>query len=569
MADREKEKWLDLSDAFFRQGDFQGMRACARELLEQEEDDLDGRALLAQASFYLGDEEMARDIVSEVEAADGVHLRALLVEGELYAGDFLLFQELAVLEKLISLVEELPADSLRKSDCLIWERALCLLADAYQLAGKPEKAAEAMFGLSRLVEEPLRKADFYSKGLFLTNYRLMPADRSLTLHKGYNAFFRAKVTFPHESVRAKKYLRIGYISPDFRLHAAGYFLAPFLQEYDKDHFAVFVYQWGKSDAVTQRFKRFAVSWRDISALAPQDAARQIYDDRIDILVDLSGHTQGSCLPVLACRPAPVQVSGIGYMNTTGLQEVDYFLSDVHCQPKDEMARGFTEKVLRLPQSHLCYAPKVLRPLPVPAAIAPCLENGWVTFGCFNNFSKVSRQTLLLWRAILEQVPTARLVLKSKTCSIPAGREMIRHRLAALSMDSQRIELRPYSPDYLEQYQDIDVALDTLPYNGGLTTCEALYMGVPVVTLRGRSHGARFGASLLENAGVAELIAESEMEYVKKAVQLAASPEILQRFHEGLRQEMERSALMDGQRYMKDMETAYQQIWQAAVEKSGQ
>ena len=286
-------------------------------------------------------------------------------------------------------------------------------------------------------------------------------------------------------------------------------------------------------------------------------------------MDLSGHTQGSCLPVLACRPAPVQVSGIGYMNTTGLQEVDYFLSDVHCQPKDEMARGFTEKVLRLPQSHLCYAPKVLRPLPVPAAIAPCLENGWVTFGCFNNFSKVSRQTLLLWRAILEQVPTARLVLKSKTCSIPAGREMIRHRLAALSMDSQRIELRPYSPDYLEQYQDIDVALDTLPYNGGLTTCEALYMGVPVVTLRGRSHGARFGASLLENAGVAELLAESEMEYVKKAVQLAASPEILQRFHEGLRQEMERSALMDGQRYMKDMETAYQQIWQAAVEKSGQ
>ena len=161
---------------------------------------------------------------------------------------------------------------------------------------------------------------------------------------------------------------------------------------------------------------------------------------------------------------------------------------------------------------------------------------------------------------------ARLVLKAKTCSIPAGQQYIRERLAALSIDAARVELRPYSPDYLEQYRDIDVALDTLPYNGGLTTCEALYMGVPVVTLRGRSHGSRFGASLLENAGVAELIAESEMEYVKKAVQLATSPEILQQFHAGLREELLRSPLMDGRRYMQDIEAAYRKMWQAAVQK---
>lgn len=566
LRDSEQAKWLDLADGFFRQGDFQAMRACAREILEREPADLDGRALLAQASFYLGDETAARELAGEVQAEDSRHLRALLVEGELYAGDFLLVQEIAVLERLTALAGELPADVLRGCDYLVWVRALCLLADAYELAGKPKKAAEAMFEISRLVTEPLSKADFYSKGLFLTNYRVMPVDRSLALHKGYNAFFRAKVTFPHEPAQAKRHLRIGYISPDFRLHAVVYFLLPFLRDYNKKEFEVFVYQRGKSDSVTQRLKRFAVCWRDVAELSPQEAARQIYADKIDILVDLSGHTQDSCLPVLACRPAPVQVSGIGYMNTTGLREVDYFLSDVHCQPAAEPTRGFTEKVVRLPKSHLCYGPEAIRSMPEPGREAPCLQNGYVTFGCFNTFSKVSRQTLLLWRAVLEQVPTARLVLKAKTCSIPAGQQYIRERLAALSIDAARVELRPYSPDYLEQYRDIDVALDTLPYNGGLTTCEALYMGVPVVTLRGRSHGSRFGASLLENAGVAELIAESEMEYVKKAVQLATSPEILQQFHAGLRKELLRSPLMDGRRYMQDIEAAYRKMWQAAVQK---
>lgn len=566
MRDSEQEKWLDLADGFFRQGDFRAMRACAREILEQSAENLDGRALLAQASLYMGEEKAARELIEQTSSEDSRNLRVLLIEGELYGADFLLPQEMAVLERLAGLAEEQSAEGLRRSDVMVWIRALCLLADAYQLAGLPEKARDTMFELSRLSAEPLQKADFYSKGLFLANYRPMPADRSQALHRGYNAFFRAKVTFPHEPAREKRHLRIGYISPDFRLHAVVYFLVPFLRDYNKKEFEVFVYQRGRSDGVTQRLKRFAACWRDVSELPPQEAARQIYDDKIDILVDLSGHTQDSCLPVLASRPAAVQVSGIGYMNTTGLREVDYFLSDVHCQPVEEPARGFTERVLRLPRSHLCYLPEVIRPLPEAGLEAPCRKNSRVTFGCFNNFSKISRETLLLWRAILEQVPTARLVLKSKTCSIPAGRKFIQERLAELSIDASRVELRPYSPDYLEQYRDIDIALDTMPYNGGLTTCEALYMGVPVVALRGRSHGTRFGASLLENAGVPELVAESEMEYVKKAVQLASSPDILQQFHAGLRDELRRSPLMDGRRYMRDVEAAYWKIWRAAVQK---
>ena len=290
--------------------------------------------------------------------------------------------------------------------------------------------------------------------------------------------------------------------------------------------------------MTQRLKRFAACWRDVSELPPQEAARQIYDDKIDILVDFSGHTQDSCLPVLASRPATVQVSGIGYMNTTGLREVDYFLSDVHCQPVEEPARGFTERVLRLPRSHLCYLPEVIRPLPEAGLEAPCRKNGRVTFGCFNNFSKISRETLLLWRAILEQVPTARLVLKSKTCSIPAGRKFIRERLAELSIDASRVELRPYSPDYLEQYRDIDIALDTMPYNGGLTTCEALYMGVPVVSLRGRSHVSRTEAletanSLLDRVGLAdkaqaypEQLSGGQQQRVAIARALAMKPKVM-------------------------------------------
>jgi predicted O-linked N-acetylglucosamine transferase (SPINDLY family) len=287
----------------------------------------------------------------------------------------------------------------------------------------------------------------------------------------------------------------------------------------------------------------------------------IAEDQIDILVDLSGHSNDNCMPIMALRPAPVQVAGIGYMNTTGLSTVDYFLSDEVCLPYGDMAeQGFTEKILRLPHSHLCYVPGAVREIPPAGTEAPCLKNGFITFGSFNNLAKVTDETLLLWRGILEQVHSSKLVLKGKICSIDSGRAILRDRLKRLSFDLARVEMRPYSPDYMEQYRDIDIALDTMQYNGGLTTCEALFMGVPVVSLRGRRHGSRFGASILVNAGVKELVVENDINYVRRAVQLGNSPELIGAYHSGLRANLLKSPLMDVKNYMQELESGYCAIW---------
>ena len=252
------------------------------------------------------------------------------------------------------------------------------------------------------------------------------------------------------------------------------------------------------------------------------------------------------------------MTAIGYMATTGLRAVDYFLSDIYCSPWDMGARGFSEKVLRMPHSHLCYAP-VLRDMPKSGGEAPFVKNGCITFGSFNNFTKVSDDMLALWRGVLERMKGARLVVKSKICSIAAGRKIVKERLQRFGIPLAQVELRPYSPDYLEQYADIDIALDTFPYTGGVTTCEALYMGVPVITKAGGTHGSRFSTSILENAGLSQLVARGDMEYVRKAVELADSPDILRRLHRDLRAHVEASPLMDAKGYMKDLEDIYREI----------
>ncbi len=556
MENQERNRWIDLADSFYAQGDFRGMRACAREILELDSEDGEGLAILAQALLFLGEKEHAREILEKLEAGGRENYRLLLAEGELYASEFLLQQEYLVLEELEQKLSLRHMEELSSADIRVLERARCLLADAYQLGAMPEKAMDILFRLSEMPLSTEKKASYYSKALFMTNYRKMPVNKSRELHEAFGAFFSNTVKFSHGKMAKGKKLRIGYISPDFRLHAAAYFFTPLLRDYDREHFEVFVYMAGRSDEVTRRFKAFSVCWRDISNMAEIQAAEIIYNDRIDILVDLSGHTQNSCLPVLAHRPAPIQISGIGYMNTTGLSAVDYFLSDKIAMPPGETPAGFTEKILRLEHSHLCYQPETVRKMPETGRIPPSEKNGYITFGSFNNFSKVSKETLLLWREILEHVPDSKMIIKGKICSIPAGREILSQRLERIGIDMDRIELRPYSPDYLEQYRDVDIALDTMPYTGGLTTCEALYMGVPVITLAGRTHGERFGSSILTNAGLGELVAASEMEYVNKVCRLAESRDLLRKLHGGLRETLRESRLMDSCGYMRELEQAY-------------
>ena len=696
----DKENWIGIANRFANQGDFRGMRASAKEILQIVPEDADAYAIMAEASFYMDEREQAKEYMARAEEREPGNLRARLVRAAFFSADFALEEEIKELLSIVQATEKVAESLWTQSLRYVRFKALAWLSDAWLLAAEPEFAMNTLLAASDMLTGE-EAAECYSKALFCSNYRTRTPAESLRLHRGYEKFFEGvKICHPYRAETAEtgalqpkatlsvgeamaaagaeadherrgaalvaqqakqereplsrlaqkalpkpqnedslrlwaweeranqrrmeeeqeyeafkkeleeerrskerrearaaslfgggarlspslaqrtqmavrvqptappmekrrtrtfsRKLRIGYISPDFRLHAAAYFFMPLVRDFDAASFEVTCYARGKRDRVTSLFRQKGVRWKDISRLSARDAARLIERDGIDILVDLAGHTQGSGLPVLARRPAPVQLTAIGYMATTGLRAVDYFLSDIYCSPWDMGARGFSEKVLRMPHSHLCYAP-VLRDMPKSGGEAPFVRNGCITFGSFNNFSKVSDDMLALWRGVLERMKGARLVVKSKICSIAAGRKIVKERLQRFGIPLAQVELRPYSPDYLEQYADIDIALDTFPYTGGVTTCEALYMGVPVITKAGGTHGSRFSTSILENAGLSQLVARGDMEYVRKAVELADSPDILRRLHRDLRAHVEASPLMDAKGYMKDLEDIYREI----------
>jgi len=289
----------------------------------------------------------------------------------------------------------------------------------------------------------------------------------------------------------------------------------------------------------------------------------VRSDEIDILVDLAGHTQNNCLPVLAYKPAPVQVTGIGYFNTTGLPTIDYMLSDVHVDPIGTTEPSFTEKMIRLPHSHFCYV--LPEELP-PVAPLPMERSSFVTFGSFNNFNKVTDEVLRLWKEVLDAVPRSRLLVKSKLFASAEGRERAAERFARCGIPAECVEMRGFTRGHLAEYGDMDIALDTFPYTGGITTCEALAMGIPVVTLRGEIHGARFGESLLINANLPELIAKDPADYVQIARTLASSPETLCALRMNLRAILGRAPLTDAPLYVRAVEDAYAEIWEKFVHK---
>ena len=568
-AAEEKINWLRLATKFSDDGDLKGMRACAKEVDRLMAGDIDATAVNAEVALYSGRIDEAEELAGKVLRIQPRHPRARMVLAGLAALEFRLDDEIPLLADLIEeltykakvLGEEDPSYAIYHQ---MLKRARGWLADALYLAGEAKGAAHELLMSSRLADETDEAADLYSKYLFMRNYRYLGAKDGRLKAEHYESLLDVH-PYKHDNAArtARRKLRIGYISPDFREHSVSYFLPPLLRHFDGEQFMVFCYATGRSDAVTERLRTRRVTWRDLRGRPPRTAARLIAEDKIDILVDLSGHSQDNALPIMAYRPAPVQVSGIGYTNTTGLRAIDYFLSDEICIPKGDTAAeaGFVERILRLSHSHLCYAPELIRVMPEAGYEPPMRKNGYVTFGSFNNFAKVTDETLLLWRGILEAVRDSKLVIKGKIASIDAGINFAKKRFSMLSYDLTRVEFRPYSPDYLEQYRDIDIALDTAPYNGGLTTCEALYMGVPVISLRGRTHGSRFGASILTNAGVRELVAENDINYVRRAVQLAETPKLLEAYHMGLRANMKRSPLMNIEGYMEELETAYQEIWE--------
>ncbi|HSZ56228.1 MAG TPA: tetratricopeptide repeat protein [Tepidisphaeraceae bacterium] len=354
------------------------------------------------------------------------------------------------------------------------------------------------------------------------------------------------------SARPNGRLRIGYVSPDFRDHPVGRFLAPLLAHHDPERVEVFCYSAVRiPDALTARMQGHADHWQNIVGRTDAEAAEQIRRDNIDVLVDLTLHMTGSRLLLFARKPAAVQATWLGYVGTSGLAAIDFRISDPFLDPPGT-EEPYVERTVRLPRCYWCYEPAAIA---APVNALPALSAGHVTFGCFNNFMKVTPQTLDLWAKILATVPGSRIVIHSHAGS---HREQAKGRFGKLGIDASRVEFVAMAPtaQYLRQHHQIDIALDPFPYGGGTTTCDALWMGVPVVSLAGHTAVGRAGVSLLNNVGLTQLVAQTPQQYVSIAAALAADPAKLAEIRAGLRERMRCSPLMDAQRFAADIEAAY-------------
>jgi len=365
----------------------------------------------------------------------------------------------------------------------------------------------------------------------------------------------------HDIMRdANKRLRIGYVSADFRTHSVASYVEPLLAAHPRENTQLYCYaSVPRPDETTQRLKSLADHWRDTHTFSPQQLAKQIISDHIDILVDLAGHTAHNQLPAFALKPAPVQVTYLGYPNTTGLDTMDYRLTDSVADPQG--AEDFySEELVRLPGCFLCYQPPAGAPDVAPP---PATATGLITFGSFNNLSKMNPDVIALWSEILKAVPGSRMLLKNPALTDPARQVHYLTLFEKYGIQRDRIELKGHTPTreaHLAVYADIDVALDTFPYNGTTTTCEALYMGVPVVTLSGDVLRSRVGESLLKAVHKAEWVAANPETYVAIAAAMSTDAQKLADIRRQLREQLLASTLCDAETFTRNLEEAYRFMW---------
>jgi len=361
-------------------------------------------------------------------------------------------------------------------------------------------------------------------------------------------------------------LKVGYLTGDLRTHPVGFFMEPVFENHDKTAFEIHVYATNRrADGVTGRIKGHVDQWHDAAALDPQGLADAVRDEGMDILVDLAGHTADNRLLTLARRPAPVQILGGGHFCTSGLDCIDGLLSDRFETPEGTDGL-YSEPLIRLPDDYVCY-----RPPDYAAGVgpSPCLENGFITFGCFNNLAKVSGPAVALWADILGRAPDSRLLLKTAALGSARARDRLRSLFGDHGVSEDRLELEPglaHEP-FMAEYGRVDIGLDPFPYSGGLTTIEALWMGVPVVALAGETFAARHSTSHLMNAGLDDLICGEPTAYVDRALDLAADFDALNALRQSLRPALAASPILDGEKFTRNLEKVFRTLWQNWCEQT--
>lgn len=581
---RDREAWLELSRLCRRLGDFGEAEQAARRLVAEHPDDATawqalgaalhrqrrlGEALgcyqrslaidasLPETHYFLAEARREQGLDEEAEAAYRAtlalapdHVPALNNLSALLTNRGRLQEAAGLLQRALEIRPDDP-------------RMLVNLGRARLHAGDAA-AAEAAF--RRVIELQPRLDDAHSNLLACLNY-LGDRDPQAVFEdhrrwaRVHCAGLRPPSHWPNETDPRRR-LRIGYVSPDLREHSVARFLEPVLAHHRHEDFEIGCYaDVAHPDATTERLRGHCDRWTDATRLSHEQLAERVRRDRVDILIDLAGHTAHNRLLMFARKPAPLQLSWLGYPNTTGLSAIDYRISDGRADPPGKTEALHSETLLRLPHSFLCYGP----PVDAPACGAPpSLAAGHVTFGSFNNLAKTTPAVVRAWARILAAVPDSRLLLKSRATGDPATRERLLARFADAGIETGRIAFLdpvPVHREHLAAYGRIDIALDTFPYHGTTTTCEALWMGVPVITLAGRVHAARVGVSLLHQVGLDDLVTGDEEQYLAVAARLAADSGRLVRLRNRLRDRMRAAPLCDAAGFTAALEESWREIWQ--------
>ena len=424
-------------------------------------------------------------------------------------------------------------------------------------------ADEAIAAYARRMAARPQDLRAFSELLFAMNYgESIAPEQHATAHRRYGevaAVLAPPMVARVPAAREGRRLRLGFVSSDLRRSSVAWFLWPLLEHMDRSAWELHAYNaHPREDDVTRRLKPLFEHWRDISRVDDAAAAQQIADDAIDLLIDLNGHTDGNRLPIFARRPAPVQLTWLGYANTTGLPTVDYRITDEEADPPGTTEALHSETLLRVPGCFLCFRPPEDAPPPGPAQVERP-----ITFGSFNQRQKIGPAVVALWSRVLKAVPGSRLLLKTRGSEDHGAAAALLALFEAGGIEPARVTVLGRLQDvenHLARYHDIDIALDTFPYAGTTTTCDTLWMGVPVVTLAGATHVSRVGVSLLKAVGLAELVARDADDYVRIAAELAADRDRLAALRQGLRERMARSPLIDAAGYARRFQALLESAW---------
>ena len=409
-----------------------------------------------------------------------------------------------------------------------------------------------------------QKKDILSVYLYFLNFNPDTTNKEMAFwHHQWGekvSSYYPQCSHQHHDYRSDRKLKIGYISPDFRDHSVFYFFSPILFNHDTDRFIIYIYSnVQKKDHLTEKIKFHCNKFRNIRGMSASSASSLIQNDKIDILVDLAGHTYNHRLDIFAMKSAPIQVTYIGYPNTTGLSQMDYRLTDSITDPLKNNSE-YSENVINLSPPFICYYP----PEKIPEISAlPFLKNQYITFGSFNYLGKINNHVIQSWAELLREIPESRLIIKSRPLSDISVQKKIIELFIHEGVEKERIFLIGHvhsKYQHLSLYNQVDIALDPFPYNGTTTTCEALLMGVPVLTIEGSNHAGRVSKSLLISIGLQDFIAKNQFDFIDKAQRLFREQPLLIKLRSHLRGILFKSKLCDSLEHTRLLESAFTIIW---------